>query len=172
MNMSAKKTEPNMYEERLLNVRRVTKVVKGGRIMSFSAAVVVGNGQGKAGLGVENAREVAVAIQKAIEAAKRNMISIQLNGDTVYREAKLKHGATQVYMKPAAQGTGIIAGGAMRALFEVLGVKNILAKSMYSRNAINVVRATLRALQEMETPDYVAEKRGIPLEQLMGEINE
>ena len=159
-------------KEKLVAVDRNAKVVKGGRIMSFSAAVVVGNGQGKAGLGVENAREVPVAIQKAIEAAKRNMISIQLNGDTVYREAKLKHGATQVYMKPAAQGTGIIAGGAMRALFEVLGVKNILAKSMYSRNAINVVRATLRALQEMETPDYVAEKRGIPLEQLMGEINE
>ena len=108
---------------------------------------------------------------KAIEAAKRNMIQIELNGDTIYREARLKHGATQVYMKPAAPGTGIIAGGAMRALFEVLGIKNILAKSLYSRNSINVVRATLRALQEMESPEYVADKRGIPLGQLMGEID-
>lgn len=157
--------------ERNLGIRRVAKVVKGGRIFRFSAAVVVGNGKGKAGLGVENAREVPVAIQKAIEAAKRNMVQIELNGDTIYREARLKHGATQVYMKPAAEGTGIIAGGAMRALFEVLGIKNILAKSLYSRNSINVVRATLKALQEMESPEYVAYKRGIPLEQLMGEID-
>lgn len=171
MSIASKKTEASMFEERLLGVRRVTKVVKGGRKFRFSAAVVVGNGQGKAGIGVENAQEVPVAIQKAIESAKRNMVEIELNGDTIYREARSKYGATQVYMKPAAQGTGIIAGGAMRALFEVLGVKNILAKSLYSRNSINVVRATLKALQDMESPDYVADKRGIPLEKLMGEVN-
>lgn len=171
MSIAAKKNEASMFEERLLGVRRVTKVVKGGRKFRFSAAVVVGNGQGKAGIGVENAQEVPVAIQKAIEAAKRNMVQIELNGDTIYREARFKYGATQVYMKPASQGTGIIAGGAMRALFEVLGVKNILAKSLYSRNSINVVRATLRALQNMESPGYVADKRGIALEKLMGEVN-
>jgi len=171
MGVSHKKAEQSMYEERLLNVRRVAKVVKGGRIFRFSAAIVVGNGEGKVGLGIENAREVPVAIQKAIESAKRNMIQIELNGDTIYRQSKTKLGATKIYMKPAAQGTGIIAGGAMRAVFDVLGVKNILAKTMGSRNSINVVRATLKALSEMETPEQVAHKRGISLEQLMGEIN-
>ena len=171
MSVTAKKGEHNMYEERLLAVRRVAKVVKGGRIFRFSAAVVVGDGAGRVGIGIENAREVPVAIQKAIEAAKRDMISIELNGDTIYREAVIKHGATKVYMKPASPGTGIIAGGAMRAVFDVLGVKNILAKTMGSRNPINVVRATLKSLSKMESPERVAEKRGIPLEQLLEEIN-
>ena len=171
MGAPAKKTEQNMYEERVLLVRRVAKVVKGGRIFRFSAAVVVGNTIDKVGLGIENAREVPVAIQKAIESAKRNMIRIELNGDTLYREAVTKLGATKVYMKPASQGTGIIAGGAMRAVFEVLGIQNVLAKTMGSRNPINVVRATLKALGEMESPEQVAQKRGIPLEQLLEEIN-
>lgn len=168
MSTATKKSDLNLYEERLLGVRRVATVVQGGRNFGFSAAVVVGNGAGKAGIGVESAREVPVAIQKAIESAKRNMIQIELNGDTIYREARFKYGATQVYMKPAAPGTGIIAGGAMRALFEVLGIKNILAKSLYSRNPINVVRAALKVLQGMESPAYIAEKRGIPLAHLIG----
>ncbi len=168
---AATKMDGNLYEERLLGVRRVAKVVKGGRIFRFSAAVVVGNGNGKVGIGIENAREVPVAIQKAIETGKRNMVQIELHGETLYRETRAKYGATRVFMKPAASGTGIIAGGAMRAVFEVLGIKNILAKTMGSRNYINVVRATLKALQQIETPEHVAEKRGIALEQLLEEID-
>ena len=168
---AATKIDGNLYEERLLGVRRVAKVVKGGRVFRFSAAVVVGNGSGKVGIGIENAREVPVAIQKAIETGKRNMVQIELHGETLYREVRAKYGATRVFMKPAASGTGIIAGGAMRAVFEVLGIKNILAKTMGSRNYINVVRATLKALQEIETPEHVADKRGIPLEQLLEEID-
>ncbi|MBB72224.1 MAG: 30S ribosomal protein S5 [Legionellales bacterium] len=162
-------TKSDGMQEVLVNVRRVAKVVKGGRIFGFSAAVVVGDGQGRVGFGTGKAREVPVAIQKALEDARRNMVYIQLNGDTVFYETTGRHGASKVFMKPASEGTGIIAGAAMRAVFEVVGVKNILSKSMGSTNPINVIRATLNALTTMSTPEMIAEKRGKSIAEIMGE---
>ncbi|MCX7124302.1 MAG: 30S ribosomal protein S5, partial [Gammaproteobacteria bacterium] len=124
--------------DKLVNVRRTVKVVKGGRVFSFAALVVVGDGQGKIGLGQGKAKEVPVAIQKATDAARRNMIQIQLNGTTLYHEVRSRHGASKVLMLPASDGTGVIAGGAMRAVFEVMGVQNILAKNAGSTNPVNV----------------------------------
>ena len=165
------KTDTDGIIEQLVNVRRVATVVKGGRIFGFSALVVVGTGesevgQAKVGLGLGKAREVPVAIQKALEAARRSMQLVELNGHTIYRETTAKYGATKVFMKPASEGTGLIAGGAMRAVFEVLGVKNVLAKAMGSTNPINVVRATIKALTEMGTPESIADKRGKALEEI------
>ena len=130
--------------DKLVGVRRVTKVVKGGRMFGFSALVVVGDGQGKIGFGQGKAKEVPVAIQKATEAARRNMVQVQLNGTTLYHPIRSRHGASKVLLLPAAEGTGIIAGGAMRAVFEVMGVRNILAKNVGSTNPVNVVRATVK----------------------------
>lgn len=154
--------------EKLVAVSRNAKVVKGGRIFSFAAITVIGDGNGRIGIGRGKAREVPVAIQKALEAARKNMRSVVLKGGTLHCQLKGKHGATRVFMKPASEGTGIIAGGAMRAVLEVLGVKNVLAKIIGSTNPINVVRATLKALQNVTTPEYVAAKRGKSVEEIIG----
>lgn len=154
--------------EKLVAVNRVAKVVKGGRIFSFSALTVVGDGKGKIGFGYGKAREVPVAIQKAMEAARKNMKKVDLDGDTLYYPITARHGAAKVYMQPASEGTGIIAGGAMRAVFEVVGVKNVLAKTIGSSNPINVTRATLNGLWDMASPDSVATKRGKTVEEILG----
>lgn len=146
--------------EKLIAVRRVAKVVKGGRQFGFSALTVVGDGEGKIGFGTGKAREVPVAIQKAMESARKNMQAIKLNEGTLQHSITSTHGAAKVFMKPASKGTGIIAGGAMRAVFEVVGVHDVLAKCIGSRNPINMVRATIRGLVEMNDPESVAAKRG------------
>lgn len=157
--------------DKLVNVRRTTKVVKGGRVFGFSALVVVGDGQGKIGFGQGKAKEVPVAIQKATDAARRNMTQIHLNGTTLYHEIHARHGASKILMLPASEGTGVIAGGAMRAVFEVMGVKNILAKNVGSTNPINVVRAAINGLKGMLTPEQVAKKRGKSVQEIMGSKN-
>lgn len=145
--------------EKLVQVNRVAKVVKGGRIFGFTALTVVGDGKGKVGFGRGKAREVPVAIQKAMEAARRNMINVDLNGDTLQYPVKARHGASKVYMQPASAGTGVIAGGAMRAVLEVAGVHNVLAKCYGSTNPVNVVRATFNGLRDMRSPEGIAAKR-------------
>ncbi len=152
--------------ERLVAVRRTTTVVKGGKKFSFSAVTVVGDGKGRIGIGRGKSKEVPVAIQKALDNARKNMQSVVLNNDTLHHEMIGRHGSTRVFMKPASDGTGIIAGGAMRAVFEVLGVKNVLAKIGGSTNPINVVRATLDALTNVSTPEFIASKRGKTLEDI------
>jgi small subunit ribosomal protein S5 len=147
-------------QEKLVQVNRVAKVVKGGRIFGFTALTVVGDGNGRVGFGRGKAREVPVAIQKAMEQARRNMISVQLNGHTLQYPVKARHGASKVYMQPASEGTGIIAGGAMRAVLELAGVHNVLAKCYGSTNPVNVVRATINGLKQMSAPEDVAAKRG------------
>lgn len=154
------------YQEKLVSVTRTAKVVKGGRVFGFAVLVVIGDGKGKIGYGRGKAREVPVAIQKAMDQARKNMVYIPLNGSTIHHEITWNYGASKVFMKPASEGTGIIAGGAMRAVLEVLGVHNILAKSIGSTNPSNVVRATIAALQNIGTPDYVAAKRGKTVEEL------
>ena len=150
--------------EKLIAVNRVTKVVKGGRIMRFSAVMVVGDGNGRVGMGLGKAREVPLAVQKAIEAAKANMMRINLMGDTIYHEATGRHGAAVIYIKPASAGTGVIAGGAVRMLFDAAGIRDILAKNIGSTNPHNILRAALKALDSQTTPAQVAEKRGLPRE--------
>lgn len=154
--------------EKLVAVSRNAKVVKGGRIFSFAAITVIGDGNGRIGVGRGKAREVPVAIQKALESARKNMRQVPLKGETLHSAALGKHGATRVFMKPASAGTGIIAGGAMRAVFEVLGVKDVLAKINGSTNPINVVRATIDALHGSATPEYIASKRGKTVEEIVG----
>src|SRR3989338_9945461 len=155
------------YTEKLVGVLRHCKVVKGGKIFTFAAVTVVGDGRGRIGIGRRKAREVPVAIQKSLENARKNMRHVVLKGGTLHHAMIGKHGATRVFMKPASEGTGIIAGGAMRAVFEVLGVKNVLAKIIGSTNPINVVRATLKALGGISTPEYMAAKRGKSVEELL-----
>ena len=133
-------------QEKLVQVNRVAKVVKGGRIFGFTALTVVGDGKGRVGFARGKAREVPVAIQKAMEQARRNMVSVQLNGHTLQYPIKARHGASKVYMQPASEGTGVIAGGAMRAVLELAGVENVLAKCYGSTNPVNVVRATVKGL--------------------------
>lgn len=152
--------------EKLVAVNRNAKVVKGGRIFTFAAIVVVGDGKGRVGLGTGKAREVPVAIQKAMEKARRSMQSVPLDGNTLFYEVNAKHGASKIFMKPASQGTGIIAGGAMRAVFEVLGVQNVLSKSFGSSNPINVIRATLKGLTGISSPTGIAAKRGKTVEDI------
>ena len=153
--------------EKLIAVNRVSKVVKGGRIFSFTALTVVGDGSGKIGFGYGKAREVPAAIQKAMEKARRNMVTIDLRGTTLQHAVKGKHSGSQVYMQPASDGTGIIAGGAMRAVLEVAGVQNVLSKCYGSTNPINIVRATFNALQGMNTPRGIAAKRGLSVKEIM-----
>jgi len=148
------------YQEKLVAVTRNAKVVKGGRIFGFAALVVVGDGKGKVGVGRGKAREVPAAIQKAMESARRNLIHIELNGATLFHPIKARHGASQILMLPASEGTGLIAGGAMRAVLELAGVQNVLAKTIGSTNPVNVVRATLKGLIAMTSPELVARKRG------------
>jgi small subunit ribosomal protein S5 len=154
--------------EKLIEVNRVAKTVKGGRIMSFTALTVVGDGKGKIGFGRGKAREVPQAIQKALEAARRNMIKVDLNGTTLQHPVNAAHGASRVYMQPASDGTGIIAGGAMRAVLEVAGVQNVLAKCYGSTNPVNVVRATFNGLKNMTSVEQVAAKRGKTVAEILG----
>ena len=160
------KMNEGLYEK-LVSVNRTAKVVKGGRVFSFKVFVVIGDGKGKIGFGSGKAREVPIAIQKALESARKNMRHVVLKGNTLHSQMNGKHGATKVFMKPASEGTGIIAGGAMRAVLEVLGVQNILAKNIGSTNPSNIVRATIGALSNIGTPDYVAAKRGKTTEEVM-----
>lgn len=157
------------YQEKLVSVTRTAKVVKGGRVFGFAVLVVIGDGKGKVGYGRGKAREVPIAIQKAMEQARKNMVYIPLSGGTIHHEITRDYGASKVFMKPASAGTGIIAGGAMRAVLEVLGVHDILAKSIGSTNPSNIVRATIAALTNIGTPDYVAAKRGKTVDQLWAE---
>ncbi|MBK9131356.1 MAG: 30S ribosomal protein S5 [Gammaproteobacteria bacterium] len=154
-------------QEKLVAVRRVSKTVKGGRQFGFSALTVVGDGNGKIGFGSGKAREVPAAIQKAMDNARRNMKQVKLNGGTLQYPIMATHGAAKVFMQPASAGTGIIAGGAMRAVFEVLGVHDVLAKCIGSSNSVNVVRATIKGLQEMTNPEEVARKRGKKVEEIL-----
>ena len=161
------KAQDDGLVEKLVHVNRVAKVVKGGRIFGFTALTVVGDGKGRIGYGRGKAREVPLAIQKAIEAAKRNMITVELNGHTLQHTIKASHGASKIYMQPASEGTGVIAGGAMRAVLEVAGVHNVLAKCYGSTNPTNVVRATFNGLKAMTTPAEVAAKRGKSVEDIL-----
>jgi small subunit ribosomal protein S5 len=163
-----KKDEANteVFEEKLVQVNRVAKTVKGGRIFAFTALTVVGDGKGRVGFGRGKAREVPAAIQKAMESARRDMIQVELNGDTIQYPTKGRHGASKVYMQPASEGTGVIAGGAMRAVLELAGVQNVLAKCYGSTNPVNVVRATFQALSAMQSPEQIAAKRGKSVEEI------
>lgn len=161
-------TNSDGLQEKLVTVNRVAKVVKGGRQFGFTALTVVGDGNGRVGMGYGKAREVPAAIQKALERARKNMKSVPLNEGTVHYASTGRHGAAKVFMQPASEGTGVIAGGAMRAVFEVAGVKNILAKCIGTRNPVNVVRATLAGLQAMSSPDDIAAKRGKSIEEIRG----
>ncbi|MFN7184323.1 MAG: 30S ribosomal protein S5 [Thermomonas haemolytica] len=153
--------------EKLVAVNRVSKTVKGGRQFTFTALTVVGDGAGKVGFGYGKAREVPVAIQKSMEYARKNMSSVDLNNGTLFHAVKAGHGAARVYMQPASEGTGVIAGGAMRAVLEAVGVKNVLAKAVGSRNPINLVRATVKGLEAMHSPAKIAAKRGKKVEDLI-----
>jgi small subunit ribosomal protein S5 len=153
-------------KEKMISVNRVTKVVKGGRILGFAALTVVGDGDGRIGMGKGKAREVPVAVQKAMEQARRNMIKVPLKNGTIHHNLRGEHGAAKVLMAPAKAGDGIIAGGPMRAMFEVLGITDIVAKSLGSTNPYNMVRATLDALKRSTTPAEVAAKRGKSVEEL------
>ena len=160
-------TTSDGIQEKLVSVARTAKVVKGGRKFGFSALVVVGDGNGKVGFGRGKAGEVPIAIKKAMESARRNMVFIDLKNQTLRHEIVSNHGASKVWMSPASEGTGIIAGNAMRAVFEVVGVENVLAKCLGSTNAVNVVRATIKGLKNMNSPAGIAEKRGKTLHELL-----
>jgi small subunit ribosomal protein S5 len=153
--------------EKLVTVNRVSKVVKGGRIFSFTALTVVGDGNGRVGFGYGKAREVPAAIQKAMEKARRNMVTVKLNENTLQYPIKGRHSGSRVFMMPASEGTGIIAGGAMRAVLEVAGVQNVLSKCYGSTNPMNVVRATVQALSNMKAPEQVAAKRGFSVDEIL-----
>lgn len=155
-------------KEKLITVNRVSKTVKGGKQFSFTALTVVGDGAGRVGFGYGKAREVPAAIAKAMDQAKKSMVTVALRGGTVQHEIWGEHGASRVFLRPASDGTGVIAGGAMRAVFEVAGVQNILSKSFGSRNAINMVRATIDALKKMNLPSEIAAKRGKTVEEILG----
>ena len=153
--------------EKLVAVNRVSKTVKGGRQFTFTALTVVGDGNGKIGFGYGKAREVPVAIQKSMEYARKGMLNVDLNNGTLWHPIKSGHGAARVFMQPASEGTGVIAGGAMRAVLEAVGVKNVLAKAVGSRNPINLVRATLVGLEAMQSPTRIAAKRGKKAEEII-----
>jgi len=155
------KNTADSLQEKLVAVNRTAKVVKGGRIFSFAALVVIGDGKGRVGFGMGKSREVPAAIQKAMESGKRNMFRVSLKDSTIQHPLIGRHGATKVMMLPAGEGTGLIAGGAMRAVCEVIGIRDILAKCTGSRTPVNVIRATLKALKKMTTPEDIAAKRGL-----------
>src|SRR5690606_2267369 len=150
--------------EKMIGVNRVTKVVKGGRVLGFAALTVVGDGDGRIGMGKGKSREVPVAVQKAMDEARRKMIKVPLRNGTVHHRVIGRHGAAEVFIAPAPEGTGIIAGGPMRAVFEVMGVSSVVAKSHGSSNPYNIVRATLNALSQISTPAEIAAKRGKSVE--------
>ena len=155
--------------EKMVAINRVTKVVKGGRVLGFAALTVVGDGDGGIGMGKGKAREVPVAVQKAMDEARRKLVKIPLKNGTLHHPVIGRHGASRVYMQPASEGTGIIAGGPMRAIFEVMGVTNVLAKCTGSTNPYNVVRATLQGLNQINTPAQIAAKRGKSVEEILGD---
>ncbi|QCI26911.1 30S ribosomal protein S5 [Buchnera aphidicola (Thelaxes californica)] len=157
----------NDLKEKLIAVNRVSKTVKGGRIFSFTALTVVGNGKGKIGYGYGKAREVPSAIQKAMEKARRNMINIPLKNNTLQHTVTSSYTSSNIFMKPASEGTGIIAGGAMRAVLEVAGIHNVLAKTYGSTNPINVVRATINGLEKMKSPFMIAAKRNKKVSEIL-----
>ncbi|MDR3353030.1 MAG: 30S ribosomal protein S5 [Zoogloeaceae bacterium] len=155
--------------EKMVSVNRVTKVVKGGRILGFAALTVVGDGDGGVGMGKGKSREVPVAVQKGFEEARRKMFRVNLKNGTVHHTVMGRHGATNVMIQPAPDGTGIIAGGAMRAVFEVVGITNVVAKAHGSTNPYNIVRATLDGLSRVNTPAEIAAKRGKRVEEILGQ---
>ena len=154
-------------KEKLVNLNRVAKVTKGGRTFSFAAVVVVGDGKGTVGHGLGKARDVSEAISKAVDDAKKNLIKVPIHKGTIPHEQKGKYGAGKVFIKPASDGTGLIAGGAMRAVFDAVGVHNVLAKSIGSTNPLNVVRATINGLADMNNPEAIAAKRGKTVAEIM-----
>ena len=160
------------FQEVVINIGRVTKVTSGGKNFKLKAVSVVGNGKGLIGIGKGKGKEVPSAIQKSFEFARRNLFKVNLNGDTVYHEIEAKYGATKVIIKPARPGTGIIAGGAMRGVFEVLGVKNVIAKCIGSRNKTNVLKALLKGLLNMSTPESVSNKLNVNVEEIFKRIEE
>jgi len=166
--MARTDTENGDLVEKLVAINRVAKVVKGGRQFGFTALTVVGDGAGRVGFGYGKAREVPAAIQKAMDRARKNMVEVHLKGDTIHHRVLGRHGATQVLMRPASSGTGVIAGGAMRAVLEAAGVSNVLAKSYGSRNPLNIVRATVNALTSVHNPEYIAAKRGKTVADIVG----
>ena len=159
--------EEIVFEEEVVAINRVTKVVKGGRRFRFAALVVVGNKQGKVGFGTGKASEVPEAIKKAVENAKRNIIDIPLKNSTIPHQVLGVFGGGRIVIKPAAPGTGIIAGGAARIIFDLAGIHDVLSKSLGSKTAINVVRATFQGLESLRTPESVAKLRGVPVENLV-----
>ena len=167
--MSSRELQDDGMIEKLVNVRRVAKVVKGGRVFGFSALAVVGDGDGRVGYGSGKASEVPVAIKKAMEKARRNMRDVHLDGSTIQYPVNFKRGGLNIVMFPASEGTGVIAGGAMRAVLEAAGVKDVLSKCIGTTRPVNVVRSTVNALSAMSSPDYIAAKRGKTVEQILGE---
>ena len=166
--MDNKKKNISDLKEKLITVNRVSKTVKGGRIFSFTALTVVGNNNGKVGFGYGKAREVPAAIQKAMEKARRNMIVVNIKNRTLQHAVQGIHTKSKIFMKPASKGTGIIAGGAMRAVLEVVGIHNVLAKTYGSTNPINVVRATMNGLKKLRSPEIIAEKRNKLVSEILG----
>lgn len=167
MSLSRKRIDPDSLgelEEKVVDINPVSKTVRGGRTRSFTAVVVVGDGQGHVGAGKGKAKEVADAIRKGVEDAKKHMIKVPMVGTTIPHEVKARFSGAHVLLKPASEGTGVIAGGAVRAVLECAGVRDILAKSLGSDNAINVVHATVAALKMLQRPEEVAARRGLPIE--------
>jgi len=162
-----RKREPKLYEERVVNINRVTKVVKGGRRFRFSALVVIGDKKGKVGFGTGKAQEVPDAIKKAIEDAKRNLVQVPMYNKTIPHEITGRFGAGEVFLKPAVSGTGIIAGGPVRAVVELAGYEDILSKSLGSATPINIIRATFDAIDNLRTADQVAATRGKTVEEIL-----
>ncbi len=161
-------TAADSNQEKLIGIRRVAKVVKGGRQFGFSALTVVGDGNGRVGMGMGKAREVPIAVQKAMEEARKSMVAIPLNKGTLFNSVTNVHCSTKVIMRPAPEGTGIIAGGAMRAVFEVAGVRDVIAKCIGSTNPINVVKATIEGLNSIRSPEQIAAKRGKSVADILG----
>ena len=161
------KREPKLYEERVVNIGRVTKVVKGGRRFKFSALVVVGDQKGKVGFGIGKASEVPDAIKKAIETAKKNIVEVPMNGTTIPHSITGKFGGGKVFLRPAVEGTGVIAGGGVRAVLELAGIKDVLSKSLGSDSPVNIVSATVEALKELRTVEQVAAMRGLTVEEVL-----